>query len=481
MPARLTTLATAARSAGIGFNVDAEEADRLDLSLDVVEQVLSDSSLADWDGFGIVVQAYGRRAMSTLAFLYDLAGQLDRRIMVRLVKGAYWDTEMKRAQVLGLAGFPVFTRKSHTDISYLACARQLLGMTDRIYPQFATHNAHSVAAILHMARDDREGFEFQRLHGMGDVLHDVVKRTEETRCRIYAPVGAHRDLLAYLVRRLLENGANSSFVNQIQDHSVSAESIARDPVALSEETGFTPNPAIPQPANIFAPRRNSRGWDINHPADLAEIEARRARFAPPFRWSAKPISPAIGKWDAAREIANPTRPDEVVGTLAEAEPDLANAAVRVAIEAQPGWEDTGAVARARLLREVADVYEANTHEILALLAREAGKTLLDGVAEVREAVDFLRYYADEAERMGDMSDARGCVVCISPWNFPLAIFTGQIAAALASGNSVVAKPAEQTPLIAARAVAWMLEAGVPEGVLQLLPGGGTEIGGGSHL
>ncbi|MEM7742124.1 MAG: bifunctional proline dehydrogenase/L-glutamate gamma-semialdehyde dehydrogenase PutA [Pseudomonadota bacterium] len=470
---RLLELARQAKEAGIGFNVDAEEADRLDLSLDVIEAVLGDASLKGWDGFGVVVQAFGRRALPTLNWLHALAEHHDRRIMVRLVKGAYWDTEIKRAQVLGLSDYPVFTRKAHSDIAYLAGARKLLGMTDRIYPQFATHNAHSISGVLEMA-SDRETFEFQRLHGMGEALHDQVLGAEGTRCRIYAPVGAHEDLLAYLVRRLLENGANSSFVNQIVDETVPAEEIAQDPIEIAAADVCSPNPAIPRPADLFAPRVNSRGWDLTDPVDLAKIEAGRAPFAAPYRWVAAPLSPLAGNRGSVREVRNPARPDEVVGTVIEADAELATAAIGAALEAQPAWAAVGAASRAEVLRKVADLYEANAHEIFALTAREAGKTLLDGVAEVREAVDFLRYYADQAE----LSDgtARGVIVCISPWNFPLAIFTGQIAAGLAAGNAVIAKPAEQTPLIAARAVEWMLQAGVPEGVIQLLPGDGIAVG-----
>ncbi len=473
---RLLELARAAKVAGIGFNIDAEEADRLDLSLDVIEGALSEPSLAGWEGFGVVVQAFGRRAMPTLDWLYGLAESLDRRIMVRLVKGAYWDMEVKRAQVMSLKSFPVFTSKSHTDVSYLAGARKLLGMTDRIYPQFATHNAHSVATVLQMSGENKQSFEFQRLHGMGEALHEAVKAKAGTRCRIYAPVGAHEDLLAYLVRRLLENGANSSFVNQIVDETVSPEEIARDPIETAAGTGFTPNSAIAPPTDIFAPRANSRGWDLTDPVDLAEIEAGRAPFAAPYRWEAGPISPAIAGGGAPVEICNPASPGDVVGSVIEADANLATEAIGAAEAAQPGWEAAGAAHRAAVLRKVADLYEANTFEYLALAAREAGKTLLDGVAEIREAVDFLRYYADEAERVGS-APARGVIVCISPWNFPLAIFTGQIAAALAAGNTVVAKPAEQTPLIAHRAVEMMLEAGVPPGVIQLLPGDGEAVGG----
>ena len=357
MAERLLPLALAAANAGIGLNIDAEEADRLDLSLDVAECVLANPGLADWDGFGVVVQAYGRRAMPTIEWLYDLAARLDRRIMVRLVKGAYWDTEIKRAQVLGLKDYPVFTRKAHTDISFLAGARRLLAMKDRIYPQFATHNAHSVAAVLHMANGDRSSFEFQRLHGMGDALHEVIRRSEGTRCRIYAPVGTHKDLLAYLVRRLLENGANSSFVHQIVDSSVTAEEIARDPVAAAETGGFAPNPAIPLPSDIYAPRLNSKGWDIADPLDLAMIDAERKPYLAPFQWRAEPQSPCTHDGQG-RDVINPADPNDVVGKVVETHPDRAVDSVTVAINAQPDWESLGAPKRAEILRRVADRYEA---------------------------------------------------------------------------------------------------------------------------
>lgn len=477
LSSRLLELAQAAKAAGIGLNIDAEEADRLDLSLDVIERVLADDSLAGWDGFGVVVQAFGRRALPTLDWLYSLAETLNRKIMVRLVKGAYWDMEIKRAQVMGLRDYPVFTDKLHTDISYLAGARKLMGMSDRVYPQFATHNAHSVAAILHMAGTQRDHFEFQRLHGMGEPLHEAVHDQEGAGCRIYAPVGAHSDLLAYLVRRLLENGANSSFVNQIVDESIPPEEIARDPIAAAEAASFAPNVAIPRPADIYAPRKNSTGWDLTDPVDLARIEAGRTPFAAPYQWQAGPISPAAEEWIPALEVTNPAHPSEVVGLVSDADGGLVESAVGIAAKAQPDWEAVGPARRAAILRSAADRYEANAGEVFALTAREAGKTLLDAVAELREAVDFLRYYADEAERLGDGGAARGVIVCISPWNFPLAIFTGQIAAALAAGNAVIAKPAEQSPLIAFRAVQWLIEAGVPGGVIQLLPGDGAKVGG----
>jgi RHH-type proline utilization regulon transcriptional repressor/proline dehydrogenase/delta 1-pyrroline-5-carboxylate dehydrogenase len=475
MSERLLSLALQARHARMGLNIDAEEADRLDLSLDVIERVLADPRLADWDGFGVVVQAYGPRAFFVIDWLHALAKRLDRTIMVRLVKGAYWDTEIKRAQVLGLSGYPVFTRKQNTDVSYLACARKLLSMTDRIYPQFATHNAHTVAAILAMA-PKRDCFEFQRLHGMGEALHETVRKAEGTRCRIYAPVGAHSDLLAYLVRRLLENGANSSFVHQITDAAVAPEEIARDPLAVVEAQGPAANPNIPTPAAIFGGNRtNSKGFDLTDPVTLEEIEREREKFAGPHRWAAQPLTRARGK-GKARPVVNPARPSEVVGTVVEATAEQATESVGIAVGAQPAWASRPVAERAAILKRAADLYEANAVEFFALATREAGKTLADGVAEVREAVDFLRYYAEQAVHAEQGTEARGAIVCISPWNFPLAIFTGQIAAALVTGNAVIAKPAEQTPLIAFRAVQMLREAGVPEDVIQLLPGDGPAVG-----
>ncbi|AZO14110.1 bifunctional proline dehydrogenase/L-glutamate gamma-semialdehyde dehydrogenase PutA [Mesorhizobium sp. M2A.F.Ca.ET.043.05.1.1] len=475
MAERLLSLALAARHSRMGLNIDAEEADRLDLSLDVIERVLAEPELAGWDGFGVVVQAYGPRAAFAIDWLYALAKKYDRRIMVRLVKGAYWDTEIKRAQTLGLTGYPVFTRKVNTDVSYIACAKKLLSMTDRIYPQFATHNAHTVAAILSMAKD-RDSFEFQRLHGMGEALHETVRQTEGTRCRIYAPVGAHSDLLAYLVRRLLENGANSSFVHQLTDEEVEPEEIARDPLEAVETQGPAANPAIARPAAIFgAGRRNSKGFDITDPVTLAAIDKARAEFAGADRWHARPVTRA-GGYGKPRQIVNPAKPDEVVGTVHEAAAKQVATAVRIAVDAQPAWAKRPVAERAAILNRAADLYEANAPEFFALATREAGKSLADDVAEVREAVDFLRYYAAEAANAEAGTEARGAIVCISPWNFPLAIFAGQIAAALVTGNSVIAKPAEQTPLIAFRAVEMLREAGVPEDVIQLLPGDGPTVG-----
>jgi RHH-type proline utilization regulon transcriptional repressor/proline dehydrogenase/delta 1-pyrroline-5-carboxylate dehydrogenase len=478
---RALELVKQAAAAGIGFNIDAEEQDRLDLSLDVIEAMLSDPALKGWDGFGVVVQAYGRRAAPVIETLYDMAERYDRKIMVRLVKGAYWDTEIKLAQELGVQRFPVFTRKNNTDVSYMACAQLLMDRRDRIYPQFATHNAHTCAAVIAMAENDKDSFEFQRLHGMGESLHDIVKKSEGTRCRIYAPVGAHQDLLAYLVRRLLENGANSSFVNQIVDPDIPAESISADPVTEMEKLGDQiASPSIREPADLFAPARpNSKGYRINEPASILPLLAAREAFAE-TTWSASPMI-AGGKKSSGpvRDVFSPADKARLVGTVQEATAEDVAAAIAAAQGGFKTWSATPVDERADVLRRLADLYEANIAELCAITTREAGKTLLDGIAEVREAVDFLRYYANEAERLDEDEPGapRGVFVCISPWNFPLAIFTGQVAAALAVGNAVLAKPAEQTPMVAARAVQMMREAGLPEDALQLLPGDGPTVGG----
>ena len=459
---RVRALAGLAKAAGLGFNIDAEEADRLALSLEVIEAVLSDPALRGWDGFGVVVQAYGRRAGAVIDWLYAMSVRLDRKIMVRLVKGAYWDAEVKRAQVLGLTSFPVFTRKQATDVSYIANARKLLGLTDRIYPQFATHNAHTVAAILDMATD-KTAFEFQRLHGMGERLHDIVLTDNGTRCRIYAPVGAHRDLLAYLVRRLLENGANSSFVNQIVNEEVSPERVAACPITAMEGMASVVSKAIATGPALFGGRVNSRGWDLTDAGDLAAIAAARGPHESAL-FEAAPMLAGARVGGPRLEVNNPAT-GALVGHVLTASVADVETALRLA---EP-WAASASV-RAEVLRRAADLYEANFGPIFAILAREAGKSLADAVAELREAVDFLRYYADGAEAL--TAPARGVFACISPWNFPLAIFSGQIGAALAAGNAVVAKPAEQTPLIAALAVDLLHKAGVPASALQLLPGDG---------
>ncbi len=470
---RLAALAARAAAAGVPLTVDAEEADRLPLSLRVIAAAMDDPRLAGWDGFGVVVQAYGRRAPAVIDWLAALAARHGRRIAVRLVKGAYWDAEVKRAQVLGLDGFPVFTRKAATDVSYIACARRLLRLTDRIYPQFATHNAHTMAAVLHIAAEEgaaQDAWEFQRLHGMGDRLHRLVQDRHGTRHRVYAPVGAHRDLLAYLVRRLLENGANSSFVNRIADDRVPAEAVAACPFAALAAAGAPENPAIATGAALFAPRRNARGWDIADPADRDALDAARGAFRD-TRFAAAPIlaAPAEGAGRPARILTDPAT-GAPVGTVAEA---TAADAASASAAARP-WDAPPAI-RAAALRRAADAIEDDHGAFLALLAREAGKTLPDAVADLREAVDFLRYYADAAEAQA--RPGRGVVAAIAPWNFPLAIFIGQVAAALAAGNAVIAKPAEQTPLIAHRAVGHLLSAGVPAAALQCLPGDGPTVGG----
>ncbi len=462
-------LAIQAKNANMGLNIDAEEADRLDISMDVIEKVFADPALDGWDGFGVVVQAYGKRAARVLDWLYTLAAKYDRKIMVRLVKGAYWDTEVKRAQIDGVSDFPVFTRKSATDVSYICCAKKLLRMTDRVYPQFATHNAHTVTAINHMADD--QPYEFQRLHGMGEAMHKIVMENANTRCRIYAPVGAHEDLLAYLVRRLLENGANSSFVNQIVDETVSPEEIAVDPFVTWDAERGENNPAISKPADIYQPERpNSKGWDLRDLKDLAEIEAARTPFQH-HKWDVAPLMAVDGTFGDPVTITNPAKPDDVVGSVQSATADD----VVAAIDAASNWADTPGKERARILNRAADLYEENFGEIFAALTREAGKSVLDAVAEIREAVDFLRYYASEIDRLDGVAP-RGIFACISPWNFPLAIFTGQISAALAAGNGVLAKPAEQTSIMATIGVRLMHEAGVPKNVLQLLPGDGVTVG-----
>lgn len=454
-----TSLAIIAKSAGIGLNIDAEEAGRLDLSLDVIEAVLSNPDLKNWDGFGVVVQAYNRRASYVLQWIYDLAERLGRKVMVRLVKGAYWDTEIKHAQVEGYEDFPVFTQKAATDVSYICCAKMLLEMTDRIYPQFATHNAHTVASILEMG-DDKSKYEFQRLHGMGEALHDTVFERQGTRCRIYAPVGAHKDLLAYLVRRLLENGANSSFVNQIVDESILPSSVASDPF---EKIGVGDNSVVPQPSDLFLPeRKNSMGFDLEDPAIVENLGQQIEQFKSKI-WKAKTGSGEI------LDVTNPTT-GEVAGTVQQA----TVGDVEVAAKKAKSWVKASSSERGDILRKAADLYEENAGEIFALLVREAGKTLNDCVGELREAVDFLRFYADEGEKYPN--NPAGIFTCIAPWNFPLAIFTGQISAALAAGNGVLAKPAETTPLIANFAVGLMHKAGVPKAVLQLIAGTGREVG-----
>ena len=474
---RVKALALLARRYDIGLNIDAEEAERLELSLDLLEALCLDPQLAGWNGIGFVVQAYQKRAPFVLDWIIDLARRSHHRLMIRLVKGAYWDSEIKRAQVDGLEGFPVFTRKVHTDVSYQACARKLLGALDAVFPQFATHNAYSVAAIHAMAGENFYvgQYEFQCLHGMGEPLYEeVVGHNKLNRpCRIYAPVGAHETLLAYLVRRLLENGANSSFVNRIQDPTVAVAELAADPVAqvATHAPVGAPHDRIALPRDLFAPvRANSAGLDLSNERHLTSL-GHALRDSTARVWRAVPTGTSNG---LTQDVRNPADHRDLVGHVVEATPAQVDAALAAATAAAPRWAATPPATRASCLLKAADLLETRMPVLLGLIVREAGKSLSNAIAEVREAVDFLRYYGTEVATgfEGGPHAALGAVTCISPWNFPLAIFIGQVAAALAAGNSVLAKPAEETPLIAAQAVDLLHEAGVPQDVLHLLPGQG---------
>jgi RHH-type proline utilization regulon transcriptional repressor/proline dehydrogenase/delta 1-pyrroline-5-carboxylate dehydrogenase len=490
----LRELALKASEADVHFTIDAEEADRLELQLDAFEALLADDELFvnDWGGFGIAIQAYQKRAAPLCDWVIDAARAHGRKLMVRLVKGAYWDTEIKAAQVGGLTDYPVFTRKVATDVSYLACAKKLLAASDVIYPAFATHNANTIGQVKALAHG--KAFEFQRLHGMGEELYEELAGLEkhlgdaQTGVRIYAPVGSHKELLAYLVRRLLENGANSSFVNRIADEQVSVDELVRDPVAELQALEPKRNPKIILPRELFEPqRRNSVGIDLSDPL-VREPLLERLKALEARSWTAKP---GIGKGEG-RPIVSPHDHRITVGTTFEATAAEVDRMVRAADAAQVGWDALGGEARAKMLERAADLYEAHAEEFFSLCTREAGKTLLDGVLEVREAVDFLRFYASEARRQftkplplpgptGEQNElrlhGRGVIAAISPWNFPLAIFTGLTSAPLAAGNAVIAKPAGQTPLIAALAVELMHQAGIPKDVVQLAPGSGGVVGG----
>ncbi|MEO7496953.1 MAG: trifunctional transcriptional regulator/proline dehydrogenase/L-glutamate gamma-semialdehyde dehydrogenase [Massilia sp.] len=475
---RLRKLLLLAKEYDIGINIDAEEADRLELSLDLMEALAFDQALAGFDGIGFVVQAYQKRCPMVIDYLVDLARRSGRKFMVRLVKGAYWDAEIKRAQVDGMPGYPVYTRKVHTDVSYLTCARKLLAASDILYPQFATHNAHTLAVIYTWARRDGiDNYEFQCLHGMGESLYDQVVGPDmlDKPCRIYAPVGSHETLLAYLVRRLLENGANSSFVNQIVDHKVAIDTLVADPFDAAREQGGAPHPRIPLPSELFgAERKNSSGIDLTDENALATLAANMA--AAPRNYLVGPLVAGEQTPDAQRlRILNPARHDDVIAEVAEAGLSEVDTALRLATDAFDEWQTRAPSERAALLEKVADLYQEHCAELMALAIREAGKSLPNAIAEVREAIDFLRYYAAEVRGAIDQP-ALGVVACISPWNFPLAIFTGQIAAALAAGNVVLAKPAEQTPTIAYRAVQLFHAAGFPRSALQFLPGPGEVVG-----
>src|SRR5476649_1868641 len=471
---RLKALAVLARSFDIGLNIDAEEADRLEISLDLLERLCFEPELDGWHGIGFVVQAYQKRCSFIIDWLIDLARRSGHRLMVRLVKGAYWDGEIKRAQVDGLEGFPVFTRKIHTDVSYIACAKKLLAAPDLVYPQFATHNALTLATVYAMAGPDYlpGQYEFQCLHGMGETLYEEVVGTANLNrpCRIYAPVGTHETLLAYLVRRLLENGANTSFVNQIADKDFPIDRLLGDPVTRSASlipVGM-PHPKIAAPRELFgAVRANSAGLDLSNEQALASLAVTITADLSEA-WRAQPLLAGGPRDGAARDVRNPADLSDLVGHVVDAGPEVVDAACAYA---EP-WHATPQ-ARAECLDRVADRMEARMPHLIGLIVREAGKTFGNAIGEVREAVDFLRYYASEIRGWSnDTHKPLGVVACISPWNFPLSIFTGQIAGALAAGNAVIAKPAEETPLIAAQAVKLFLGAGLPSGALQLVPGDG---------
>jgi RHH-type proline utilization regulon transcriptional repressor/proline dehydrogenase/delta 1-pyrroline-5-carboxylate dehydrogenase len=473
---RLAELASLAKRYDVGLAIDAEEADRLDLTLDVIEALASDAAHAGWDGLGVVVQAYQKRAAALVDWVLALARANGRRMTVRLVKGAYWDAEIKRAQVDGHDDYPVFTRKAHADVAYLACARKLLAHRDLLFPQFATHNAATLAAVAELA-GDREGYEFQCLHGMGEVLYDHVTGpgTLGLPCRIYAPVGTHATLLAYLVRRLLENGANTSFVHQVADPSIDIAVLVADPVDAARASAGSPHPRIALPANLYADRRNSRGIDLADEHALASLEA-ALREAAGQRYAATPCVDGRSSGDATlRPVRSPADRAVTVGYVADASPGDVDTALTAADTRGRAWGERRAADRADVLDRAAELIEANVARFVHLAVHEAGKTIPNAVGEVREAADFCRYYAAQVRRTPPAAPL-GPIVAISPWNFPLAIFVGQVAGALAAGNPVVAKPAEQTPLIALEALRLLHAAGVPPAALHLLPGAGETVG-----
>jgi len=488
---RLLDLSQQAMARGIGLTVDAEEAARLELSLDVLHKVFTHPSLEGWNGFGLAVQAYQKRAPFVLDWLAETARAAGRRWCVRLVKGAYWDAEIKLAQELGLSGYPVYTRKPNTDVSYLACAMAMFEAgADVIYPQFATHNAHTIAAIHHIARG--RPFEYQRLHGMGQELYDEVigKDHLNVPCRVYAPVGSHKDLLPYLVRRLLENGANTSFINHVVDEFLPMKQLVGDPSEVVRGFASKAHPRIPLPVDLYGElRKNSMGVNLSNDNELAALA--EAANQHPGPWQAAPLVPGATPEGDTVKVTNPADRRVEVGTWRGAGKATVQKALVNGVAAQPAWDRLPAASRAAILEHAADQLEARRGEFISMCVREAGKTLSASIAEVREAADFLRYYATMARRLfghpetlpgptGETNElslhGRGVFVCISPWNFPLAIFTGQIAAALVSGNAVIAKPAEQTTLIAHAMVKLLHAAGIPADVLQLVPGDGAVVG-----
>jgi RHH-type transcriptional regulator, proline utilization regulon repressor / proline dehydrogenase / delta 1-pyrroline-5-carboxylate dehydrogenase len=487
LTASCLTLAEQAAAAGIGLTLDAEETDRLELSLEILEQLAFAPSLQGWNGLGLAVQAYQKRAPDVINWLADLAARSNRRLMVRLVKGAYWDSEIKRAQERGVSGYPVYTRKVATDVSYLACAKTMLANPDCFYPQFATHNAHTLAAITTLAGNNGD-YEFQRLHGMGETLYQAHwQDAAHKHCRVYAPVGAYEDLLPYLVRRLLENGANTSFVNHLHDANSDAAALVADPITKLKALPMKPHPNIPQPLDIFGARKNAIGVDLSDRVRTAALEAAAQAALAKSDRAAKPtiMTGASGTAHSIYAAADSTR---LLGTATFAERADIDAMMAAAVKAQPDWEHTSAATRAACLEATADVFETEIDALVGLISAEGGRTLPDAISEVREAIDFCRYYASEARRLFSASQilpgptgeanslhltGRGVFVCISPWNFPLAIFVGQVVAALVAGNAVLAKPAEETPLIAARAVEILHSCGVPKDILALVPGDGT--------
>jgi RHH-type proline utilization regulon transcriptional repressor/proline dehydrogenase/delta 1-pyrroline-5-carboxylate dehydrogenase len=491
LTAKLLELSQLAMKQGIALSVDAEEADRLELSLDIIGEVFAHPSLEGWNGLGIVVQAYAKRTPFVIDWLIETARACRRRWYVRLVKGAYWDAEIKRAQENGLAGYPVYTRKPNTDVSYLACARKLFDAgVELVYPQFATHNAHTIAAVHHLAKG--RPYEYQRLHGMGTDLYAEVIGPQNLNvpCRVYAPVGTHEDLLPYLVRRLLENGANTSFVNRVVDESLPVRELVADPCETVRSFVSIPHPRIPLPVNLYGElRKNSMGVNFSNDNELRTLaEAVNAHTGP---WQAMPLVPGAQSNGPTVQVTNPADRRQVIGSYAAGDAATADQALANAVAAQPDWDRLPAASRAAILEHAADQLEMRRSEFMALCVREAGKSLPDAIAEIREAADFLRYYATMARRLfgqpeqlpgptGESNqlflNGRGVFVCISPWNFPLAIFIGQVAAALAAGNAVIAKPAEQTSLIGHMAVRLLHEAGIPADVLQYLPGDGAVVG-----
>jgi RHH-type proline utilization regulon transcriptional repressor/proline dehydrogenase/delta 1-pyrroline-5-carboxylate dehydrogenase len=491
---RLLDLAKLAMANNMALTVDTEEADRLMLTLDVFGAVLQSPALAGWNGLGIALQTYQRRAMPVIDWLADLSAKTGQRIPVRLVKGAYWDAEIKHAQVEGYTGYPVFTRKANTDVSYIACAKQVLNQRDAFYPQFATHNAHTIAAVTELA-GDRLDYEFQRLHGMGEDLYGIVMSEQGFRhaCRVYAPVGSHEDLLPYLVRRLLENGSNTSFVNRIVDENLPVEKVAENPIRKAAATKPAWHPSIPLPRDLYGDERiNSSGVNLANETDTLALAEKMQPFAD-TQWDVEPILARglLKQGGPEKENINPADLDDRIGNVRQTSAEELERAIEDAHAFTAAWDETGGAERAAMLEAAADAMEENFGEFMALINREAGKTAHDAISEIREAVDFLRYYALQARKKFDTPivlpgptgesnqlslHGKGVFVCISPWNFPLAIFTGQVSAALAAGNTVLAKPADQTPAIASLAVRTMHQAGIPLEALQFVPGRGSVVG-----